>query len=133
MRFRDRLARAMYGRYGNDALNRFILVIVLILLVLSYVFRIRIINSVGLVLLILTYVRMFSKNITKRYNENMKYLQIRNQFLGWFRIKKLHLSQQKDYHFFKCPGCGQKVRVPRGKGKIEITCPKCRLAFIKRS
>ncbi len=133
MRFRDRLQRMMYGRYGNDELNRLFLLISVILLVVSSFMKIHFCYWAAIAFLALTYVRMFSKNVPKRYAENQKYLGFRNKYVGWFKLRALHIKQRKTYHFFSCPTCGQKVRVPRGKGMIEITCPKCRQAFKKRS
>lgn len=133
MRFLDGIRRLMYGRYGNDALNRLLLFLILGLLVVSSFTRISIFYWASLALLVLSYLRMFSKNIPKRYEENQQYLRIRNGFTGWFKIRYKHIKQRKDYRFFKCPTCGQKVRVPKGKGNIQITCPKCRTAFNKRS
>lgn len=133
MRMRERMQRFMYGRYGNDELNRFVLFTSLVLLVVSAFWKVPIVYIVALALLVLSYVRLFSRNVSKRYKENQQYLQTRNKVTGWFRLRMLHLKQRKEYHFFKCPTCGQKVRVPKGKGMIEITCPKCRAVFTKRS
>lgn len=133
MNFRDRIRRAMYGRYGNDQLNRLFLVIILLLLMISSFTRVHYLYWLSLALLVLSYFRMFSKDISRRYQENQKYLYFRNRFTGWFKLRYSHLKQRKYYRFFKCPTCGQKVRVPKGKGNIQITCPKCRTAFNKRS
>ncbi|MGN0313101.1 MAG: hypothetical protein ACI4CC_10010 [Lachnospiraceae bacterium] len=133
MKFKDRVARAMYGRYGNDELNRMILVLSMVLLVVSAFGKVGGLYLLAVALLILSYYRMLSRNVSKRYAENQKYLTYKNKITGWFRIRKLHLKQRKEFHFFKCPACGQKVRVPKGKGMIEITCPKCRNSFRKRS
>ena len=139
MKFRERMQRCMYGRYGTDMLNRFLLGIVIVLLVLdmalSIIFKVRIpfVGSITLILLILSYYRMFSRNISKRYEENEKYLRIRNKLTGFFSLKKKHMEERKYYRFFACPNCKQKVRVPKGKGLIEITCPRCRTSFRKRS
>ena len=79
------------------------------------------------------YFRMFSRNLAKRHAENQKFLNFRyERTVGWNRFKK-RTAQRKDYRFFKCPSCKQRVRVPRGHGKIEITCPKCRTCFVKKS
>ena len=133
MRFRDRIQRMMYGRYGNDDLNRLLSLVSIIMLVISMFLRYRFIYWIGLGLLVLVYVRTFSKNIPKRYEENQKYVAFKNKYTGWFKLKISHLKQRKVYRFFSCPTCGQKVRVPKGKGKIEIICPKCRQSFTKRS
>lgn len=130
---RERLNRLMQGRYGTDHLNRFIIGFSMTVLLISIITGWRIFYSIGLILMVISYFRLFSRNIANRYQENQKYLAIKNRFLSMFKGRGAHLKQQKTYRFFKCPSCKQKVRVPRGKGKIEISCPKCKAKFIKRS
>ena len=130
---RERLNRLMQGRYGTDHLNRFIIGLSMTVLLVSIFTGWRIFYSIGLILMVISYFRLFSRNISNRYQENQKYLTIKNRFLSIFKRKGEHLKQRKSYRFFKCPSCKQKVRVPRGKGKIEISCPKCKAKFIKRS
>ena len=117
--------RFMEGRYGTDRLNMTILTAGLVLCILSMFFQIP---AVNLVLTLLSYVLMFwaifrtlSRNTYKRYQENRKYLQI------FDRLK------DRDHRYFDCPKCRQLVRVPRGKGKIAITCPRCREKFVKKT
>lgn len=130
---RDKWYRFMQGRNGMDELARMQSWLVLILLFIGVFTRIGIFSLLALVLMIYMYVRVFSKNTAKRYEENQKYLNRRyNRTVAWNRFKK-HMAQAKDYRFFKCPMCRQQVRVPRGHGKIEITCPKCREKFIRRT
>ena len=83
--------------------------------------------------LIVCYYRMFSKNIAKRSAENGKYLFYRQKYLGIFTKKKNQLLDRKTHHIYKCPQCRQKIRIPKGKGMIEIRCPKCRTIFKKKS
>lgn len=130
---RERLNRLMQGRYGTDHLNRFIIGLSMTVLLVSIFTGWRIFYSIGLILMVISYFRLFSRNISNRYQENQKYLMIKNRFLSIFKRKGEHLKQRKSYRLFKCPSCKQKVRVPRGKGKIEISCPKCKAKFIKRS
>ena len=117
--------RFMEGRYGTDRLNMTILTAGLVLCIVSMFFRIPMVN---LVLTLLSYVLMFwaifrtlSRNTYKRYQENRKYLQI------FDRLK------DREHRYFDCPKCRQLVRVPRGKGKIAITCPRCREKFVKKT
>ena len=117
--------RFMEGRYGTDRLNMTILTTGLVLCIVSMFFRIP---AVNLVLTFLSYVLMFwaifrtlSRNTYKRYQENRKYLQI------FDRLK------DREHRYFDCPKCRQLVRVPRGKGKIAITCPRCREKFVKKT
>lgn len=130
---KERFQQFMAGRYGNDNFNRFLLLVSLILMILSLFSRRNIFYTLALAALVYCYFRMFSRNTYKRYAENEKYLELKNRFLGVFRRERDHASQLKNYRFFKCPNCRQKVRVPRGKGKIKIHCPKCHADFIKKS
>lgn len=77
--------------------------------------------------------RTFSRNISARQAENYKFLSWWNRVKGWFSRTKDRAVQSKDYKFYACPNCGQEVRVPRGKGKIRITCPKCGNKFEKKT
>ena len=123
----------MTGRYGVDQLSRLYLVLTLVLLVLSMLTKVPIFYGLAIILLIYMYYRMFSKNTTKMYAQNQKYLNMRYQIVVKWNNAKKHFAQRKEYRFYRCPKCHQKVRVPRGKGKICITCPKCRNEFIKKS
>lgn len=87
----------------------------------------------GWVAIIYCYFRIFSKNITKRYAENQKYLAKTYKLRSFFYKQKELMKQRKVYHIYKCPSCKQKIRIPRGKGKIEVRCPKCGTTFIKKS
>lgn len=122
----------MQGRYGNDQLNRFLLMTSMVLLILS-MFTTDILYTVAVVLLILSYYRMFSKKIYKRSEENQKYLQVEWKVKSFLNKKKSELKQLKTHHIYKCPTCKQKIRVPRGRGKIAIRCRKCGTEFIKKS
>ena len=130
---KERMQRFMAGRYGNDQLNQFIFIVAIICMVLEIITRQSLFYTLTLVLLILAYVRVFSRNINKRYEENMKFLQRKDAILNKFRKQKYYAAQRRNYHIYTCPQCKQKIRIPKGKGKISITCPKCRTSFIKKS
>ena len=123
----------MTGRYGVDQLSRLYLVLTLVLLVLSMITKLPIFYGLAIILLIYMYYRMFSKNTTKMYAQNQKYLNMRYQIVVKWNNAKKHFAQRKEYRFYRCPKCHQKVRVPRGKGKICITCPKCKMEFVRKS
>ena len=131
MKFREKLQVFMQGRYGTDDLGKFTLYLALIFCIISLFTKNGILNTLALVLLAISYFRMFSRKIYKRHDENLKFLALKNKVVSALHLNRL--SQMKDYHFFKCPTCKQKVRVPRGKGKIKIHCPKCHTDFIKKS
>ena len=141
---RNRFEDFMYGRYGNDQFSQFLSVIALAVLVVNLFVKIPFLWMGALALLIWTYFRMLSRNTSRRYAENERFL----SFISRFRRggstggyaggrsaaeRRAEREQRKIYRYFVCPHCSQKVRVPRGKGKIEITCPKCRTSFIKRT
>ena len=130
------LYRFMAGRYGRDAFGIFILVLSYILFLISMFTRgtaTTLLYYLGIAGIMLCLFRMLSKNIYKRRQENYKYLKIQNGVTGWFRRIKNRIRNSKTHRYFRCPGCSVTIRVPRGKGKIEITCPKCRKAFIRKS
>ena len=87
----------------------------------------------GLAAIIYSYFRILSRNTRKRYAENLKYLSYQNRVTTWLGKYQVRFKQRKDYHYYRCPKCGQQLRVPRGRGKISITCPKCGNQFIKKS
>lgn len=124
--------RFMLGRYGNDRFNRFLMILALVCFAVSF-FGVRGFYLAGLLCLIYAYFRMLSRNTYKRSLENNKYLQCEYKVKHWFSGIKWKLQQQKTHHIYKCPSCKQKIRIPRGKGKIEIRCPKCGQTFIKKS
>ena len=130
---REKLQQFMVGRYGTDQLSRFLLILAIIFMVVSILFHGSICNIIAILLIIFCYYRILSKNHRQRYSENMAYLKYSQKATGFFRTKKQYLMQLKNYHIYKCPSCRQKIRIPRGKGKISITCPKCRTEFIKNS
>lgn len=115
----------MQGRYGTDKLNTAILVSGLIACVLSILIRLPVVN---LLLTLVSYIlmgwaifRSLSRNTYKRYEENRKYLRF---------VERI---RDREHRYFDCPRCRQQVRVPRGEGKISITCPKCREKFIRKT
>lgn len=130
---RDKLIRFMQGRYGVDQLNRFLSTLCLVLLIVSMFTGSGILYYIALIACILQIFRTFSRNIPKRYAENQKYLAMTSKVRTAWAKKKNELRQLKTHHIYRCPGCRQKIRVPRGRGKIEIRCPKCQHIFVKRS
>jgi len=131
---KEKMYRFMQGRYGSDHLNRFLLIVVLICFVLSlFNGRMGIFQVLGIVCLIYAYFRMFSRNIYKRRAENTVYMKYEYKVKQFWETQKRDLRQRKTHHIYRCPSCKQKIRIPRGKGKIEIRCPKCSATFIKKS
>ena len=90
-------------------------------------------TSWEVLLIVFIYIRMFSRKLTKRYAENQKYLAVENKVRHFFGQKKYIQQQRKDYHIYSCPSCKQKIRIPKGKGKVSVRCPKCGTEFVKNS
>ncbi len=130
---RSWLQRFMIGRYGQDDLSRFMIVLALILSVISMFTRWMVLNSLGMVLLLVSTFRMLSRNTTSRVQENYKYLRAKGKVIQFFRQIKLKLNQRKTHRFYRCPSCKQQLRVPRGKGLITIHCPKCKTSFTQKT
>ena len=130
---REKFQRMMMGRYGNDKMNQVLSVAALVLATVGVLFGVDICYTLGMLLLAYIYFRMFSKNIAKRYAENQAFLRYYYRLTGWFNGKKHSMERNKDYKIFACPDCKQKLRVPKGKGKIQIRCKRCGKEFIKRS
>lgn len=133
---RNWLQRVMTGRYGVDEYSRFLNTSALITLVLSILFKgvlSMIFWLMAIVSLIFSYFRMFSRNTYRRRAENNAYLTLRYNLTRKFSGLKQRMQQKKYYRFYKCPKCGITTRVPKGKGKIRITCPKCGESFVRKS
>lgn len=132
--------RFMEGRYGADALGRFLSVSGCIVMLLAVILR-RIWNgvlsnllfSLAIVIVVWCYSRVLSRNFTRRQLENQWFLQKEQALLDWFSLRRDCFSQRKEYAFFRCPGCGRTVRVPKGKGRIRITCRHCGFSFEKKT
>ena len=129
----------MQGRNGVDQFARFTMGVALAAIVLTLFTGTRsgigaFLDLFGMAAIVYTYFRIFSKNISKRYQENQKYLQMTDKLRARFQKEKRMMSQRKDYHIYSCPGCGQKIRIPRGGfKKVEIECPKCHTKFYKEA
>lgn len=130
---REKLRRFMQGRYGADQLSRFLTAIGLVLIILNLFVHSNAIVYLVMALLVYCYYRMFSRDYNRRYAENQKFLTWQNKIKYKVNNWKRNLADRKTHHIYKCPSCGQKIRVPRGKGKIIVTCPKCRMEFQKKS
>ncbi len=124
-KIRNGFRNFMIGRYGNDKLNMAILVAGVVCCLVGMFIPVAAVKlgltAVSYGLLIWAVLRCLSRNTYKRYRENRKYL----MFID--RLK------DREHRYFECPKCHQPVRVPKGKGKISITCPKCKEKFVKRT
>lgn len=130
---KEKLIRFMYGRYGIDSLGKCLVGTALVTMLLASFTDSGILSILSWVCMIYAYFRMFSRNIYKRSSENQLFLNKTYKLRCWFGRQKNTFAQRKTHHIYRCPGCKQKIRVPKGKGRIEIRCPKCNTTFIKNS
>lgn len=131
-----KLRRFMYGRYGTDELFRALTILYLIIIIIAsitgrfsrpayYVFY-----SLSVLVIVFTFYRAFSKNISARNKENQKYLVILNKVRAYFNLQKDKFSQRKTHKFVKCSQCKKTLRLPKNKGKLKVNCPHCNNEFI---
>lgn len=122
-----------YGAYGPDLMNRSLMISAMVTLIVSMFTGWGILYGISLLLIIYVYFRMFSKNYSKRYAENQAFLKATSKMSGFWASQKSMMHQRRTHHIYKCPGCRQRIRIPRGKGRIAVRCPKCGREFIRRS
>lgn len=137
---KEKLRRFFAGRYGGDSLSKFTIIAALVLLIVSQ-FTYNVLNGVlssvlwilSLAAIIYTYWRMLSRNVYKRSEENRKYLKLTRGIRNACSMRLQRFRQRKDFRFYKCPSCRAMLRVPKNKGKIQITCRKCGTRFIRKT
>lgn len=127
------LRRFMYGRYGVDQFSRALIILALILSVIVSFSRNSLLLLVAYIPLVYAIFRTLSKNINKRMQENVVYCRYAEKVKHRIQSIKLSLVGTKTHKYYRCTRCKQTIRVPRGKGKICITCPKCKTEFIRRT
>lgn len=126
------LRRMMYGRYGGDQLSWFLLAVYVLLTVLSGIPHLGILSWVALVVLVWSFFRMFSRRYDRRRAENARFLALAGPVIRWFKMRRTILTD-REHRYFRCPNCGQYLRVPRGKGRITINCRSCGVSFEEKS
>ena len=125
--FRYKMAQFMLGRNGFDSFCRGLLMAAMILIFADIIVPGRVLQTVGLVLLLYAYFRAFSRNASRRYAENAWYVSsIAAPFRSYMN------RDRKNYRYFKCPSCGQMLRAPKGRGHIRVTCSRCHNTFEKK-
>lgn len=130
---REKLIRFMYGRYGVDKLSKHMVFAALLLWLFAIPFRLWILQLFSVACIVCGYYRIFSKNTAKRYKELCAYEKLWGKIKGFPAKIKRDAAMRREYRIFKCPGCGQKLRVPRGHGAVEVSCRKCSTVFRKRT
>lgn len=129
---RNAIHRFVYGRYGNDSLNLFLIVFYLFLYLLFALTHFELLYWLSLALVFVTLFRLLSRNIPARQKENSQFMRLAGPVIQWYRLQRT-MRRDKDHRYFKCPNCGQQLRVPRGKGRITVTCRSCGASFQENS
>ncbi len=128
----NRFRQLMVGRYGNDSLNAALTIFACVLTFIMSVLRFRYYTLVSLIVYGIVVYRMMSKNFEKRSRENAKFLEMSGPWKAFIK-KKFAQFQDKDHRYYNCPQCHNTLRVPKGRGKIKISCPYCSKEFIRKT
>lgn len=120
-RISQALQRFMYGRNGVDQLSWVLLVLGLVLNLIGAFTGLSALSLLAYIPMIWALWRMFSRQVAKRQAENQRLMAF------WHRLR------DRQHRYFSCPKCKQTVRVPRGKGKVNIRCPKCGEQFVRKT
>lgn len=129
----EKLQSFMYGRYGYDELSKAVSIGAVILVFLAWIPELQVLSFFALAAWLWVLIRGFSKNISKRQRERMAYLNFTGRIKSWFSVRKQAWSFRKTHRYFTCPSCKKVLRVPKGKGKIKITCPQCGHQITKKT
>ena len=129
-RFLQKLQYWMMGRNGTDQLSIALLIAGFVISLFSNFFWPLIFLSYAIYIWMLF--RMFSRNLPARQRENQVFLRVWHPITQWFSFQRTRFRDRKLYRYFKCPHCGLRLRAPKGRGKIQVTCQKCHTEFIKR-
>ena len=130
---RWKIRNYMQGRYGFDALSKAMVIGALIFAVISNIPYLYFCYFLFIIFAVLAYARCISKNFGKRQNELYKYFEIKNKFEKYLNLRKKIWSERKTHRYFKCTKCKAVLRVPKGKGKIEVKCRVCGEKSIRKS
>ena len=128
-KFRNGIARFMYGRYGVDTLYHAIFVTALALMIINAFVGSFVISMIELLLVFWALFRFFSRNIYKRQRENRAFCGFFRKIKNWFVFRKNKFKNRKTHVFRKCPNCKNQLRLPKQKGKHTVNCPCCKNRF----
>ena len=116
----------MYGRYGTDELSKFLMILALVLMVISWLPNLGLVYFLALAVMIWSLWRSFSRKLYKRRQELDRYLKIKKPILDFFKLQRNKWRDRKTHVYFKCKKCKAVLRVPKGKGSIVVICTRCK-------
>lgn len=123
------LKKFMTGRYGGDQLSMALLIFSVLLSLIAGAAKIPLLSFIGYIPMGVCVFRMFSKNIKRRSMENYKFSILISPVYAWFKKTQRRFKESKTHTFIKCKNCKAVLRLPKGKGKMIVTCPKCKNEF----
>lgn len=127
------LKKFMQGRYGGDQLSLVLLIFSFILSLIGQLTKFKLVTIISYIPLGISIFRMFSKDISKRSMENYKFSILMSPIYKKYINLRNRVKNSKTHKYFRCPNCKQMLRIPKGKGKIIVTCSKCNHKFEKKS
>ncbi len=133
MKALDWMHRFMAGRYGPDELTFTIVIVGCIFTFLSNFKSLRFMYFIAMAFMAVAIWRTLSRSIDARSRERMKFLQLVDKPKAEFKLISNKFRDRKTHKYFKCKNCGASLRVPKGRGKINVTCPKCRVKTQKKT
>jgi hypothetical protein len=141
--FQYRMQQWMMGRNGSDDLGRACLWTAIVLMLASLVagfataYAANVLSWLAFIFIVYSFFRMMSKNTAARQKENRAWVKQWTKIVTPLRRFRSRCAEWKKYHkeyrIYTCEKCGQSLRVPKGKGKVKVTCPKCKASFVKKS
>ncbi|MCL2342342.1 MAG: zinc-ribbon domain-containing protein [Firmicutes bacterium] len=130
---RNRLNMLLIGRNGIDQLAIVAIIVAIVFYFLESLLNLYVLSFIPVLLLAYALFRIISRNVQKRREENARFVRFWGKWKSSFAARRERRAQSKDYKFFTCPACKATLRVPRGKGKLKVTCAKCGQRFDGRT
>lgn len=129
---RNAIRQFMYGRYGHDQLNLFLVITYFLCATAALFTQLTALYWLSVVFLFVSLFRMLSRNPVRRRAENTKFMNMVMPLIRWIKLRRT-IRTDKEHRYFKCPNCSQQLRVPRGKGRITVTCRGCGASFEEKT
>lgn len=127
--FQDKLLAWSRGRNGADDTSTIVMNLAILLVIIDLFVRTTWLALLACILIVYSWWRISSKQVAHRHQENEQVLKLLGPAAAWIINPISAFRETKRYKHLVCPSCGQRIRIPRGKGKIRITCPKCHTRF----
>lgn len=124
---------AVEGRYGTDELTQFLIHTAIVILLFSLIRPLRPLYVISFMIMLWAVIRCYSKNMEKRYAERDRFLRYRQEIADEQAFRRRRWRDRKTHKYYRCKRCRAILRVPRGKGKIELRCPRCGASMIRKS